>query len=146
MDNNIDFEYGAGVPSSLTVYLKAETESLGATPFTNILGVKVELCDDTATLISSAVESLSILKDSTFTAIDLSTKFSMVKTYAASACTGTHTIALSSTATTQTALTGLASTQASISTNNLNILTTTAGSFTFYALITATSSLNVASI
>jgi hypothetical protein len=56
VDVNIKFEYGAGVPSSLIVYLKAETQSLGATPLSKTLEVKVELCDDTATLISSAVE------------------------------------------------------------------------------------------
>jgi hypothetical protein len=93
----------------LTAYTEGDSENSVAI-VEKPLKIIVSLCDDTATLISTAVESLTISKGSTFTAIDLTTKFSMVITKTAAACTGTHTIALSSTAATQTALTGLAAT------------------------------------
>ena len=46
IDPELIFMYGEGAPTSISVYLKATTHSLGGTPLEKMLKVKIEICDD----------------------------------------------------------------------------------------------------
>jgi hypothetical protein len=46
IEPNLEYEYGLSTASQLSVYLKAETQSLNAVPVNKTLLVKVQICDD----------------------------------------------------------------------------------------------------